>query len=308
MRVAVIDIGTNSTRLLVADVEGEKLLQVERQTRVTRLGHDLDRSGRLGADAIERVLTAARDYSETLSSLGSERTTTLATSAVRDAVNGDELIDEIRDRFGLEVDLLSGEREALLTYRGATHGRESKCGLQGQTLVIDIGGGSTEFIAGSGTKVTFHTSTRLGCVRQSERFLLDDPPGRGQLERLAAEAVEVVQSNVAGHLKDSTVTEAIAVAGTATSLAAIDQELDPYDPAKVHGYHISLDSCRAILGRLAALPLAERIKIAGLHPDRAPTIVAGVVILVAAMETLSLDRVMASENDILHGAAFEIAA
>ncbi len=307
MRVAVIDIGTNSTRLLVADVEGEKVEEIERLTRVTRLGHNVDKSGRLDADAVARVMSALADYAEKISSHGCERTFTVATSAVRDAANCDEFVDEVRSRFGLHVDVLSGERESLLTYQGTTHGREAKSGSKGQTLVIDIGGGSTEFIAGQGTDISFFASTQLGSVRHSERSLLDDPPNRDQLDRLIAEAKGIVQSSVTAHLTEP-ISGAIAVAGTATSLAAIDQELEPYDPDRVHGYQVTLEACRSILDRVAAQPLAERIEIVGLHPGRAPTIVAGMAILVASLEALKLDSVEVSENDILHGVALEIAS
>ncbi len=307
MRVSVIDIGTNSTRLLVADVEGMKLEEIERTTRVTRLGHDVDRSGRLDADAVARVMSALEDYTERISAHHCERTLTVATSAVRDAVNRDEFVDQVRSRFGLDVVVLSGERESLLTYRGATHGHDAKSGSNGQTLVIDIGGGSTEFIAGSGADVSFHTSTQLGCVRHSERSLLDDPPSTDQLNRLATEAKEIVQSSAADHLKQP-ISNAIAVAGTATSLAAIDQRLHPYDPSHVHGYRITLETCRSILECLVAVPLAERAEIVGLHPDRAPTIVAGTAILTASMEVLGLGSVEASEHDMLHGAALANAA
>ncbi len=302
MRIGVIDIGTNSTRLLVADVEGDRLEEVERCTSVTRLGHGVDRTGRLDEDAISRVLNVIGEYGEKLSSHGCKRTIAVATSAVRDAANGRQFTDEIESRFGLPVEVLSGEREASLTFRGATHDLDRESGRATQTLVIDIGGGSTEFVAGSNSDISFYVSTQLGCVRHSERFLEGDPPDRGRLDRLCEDVKATVESSVVGSFAEP-ISEAIAVAGTATSLAAIDQELEPYDPSRVHGYVLTLDSCRAIIDRMAGMPLAERVKIAGLHPDRAPTIVAGAAILITSMTCLQLDCVTVSEHDMMHGAA-----
>jgi exopolyphosphatase/guanosine-5'-triphosphate,3'-diphosphate pyrophosphatase len=303
MRIAVIDIGTNSTRLLVAEVEQGQVTELERQTRVTRLGEGLEASGRLSDAAMARVSDALAAYRETIDRLGGERVVAVATSAMRDAGNGPEFRDEILRRFGIEARTISGDEEARLTFLGATGGRDPG----GETLVIDIGGGSTEYVTGHpGAAPGFHTSTRMGSVRHTERHLHGDPPTSAELARLAEDARSIVEADVPVEVRER-VDAGIAVAGTATSLAAIDQELDPYDAAKVHGYRLGVARCERLVARLAGLTLAERREVAGLHPDRAPTIVAGAAILLESMRAFGLDQIEISENDILHGAALDAA-
>jgi len=299
MRVAVVDIGTNSTRLLVAEVEGEAVAELDRRTIVTRLGEGLEAAGRLADAATERVSNALAEYRDAIDDAGAERVVAVATSAMRDAENGPDFRDEIQHRFGIDARTISGDDEARLTFLGATAGRD----VGAQTLVIDIGGGSTEFVTGRpGADPDFHVSTRMGSVRQSERHLLADPPTAAELEALAEDARAIVEGNVPPEVRER-VESGIAVAGTPTSLAAIDQELNPYDPERVHGYRLGQDACARILARLAELPLERRRAVPGLHPDRAPTIVAGVVILLESMRACGLDEIEVSERDILHGAA-----
>jgi exopolyphosphatase/guanosine-5'-triphosphate,3'-diphosphate pyrophosphatase len=297
-RVAVVDIGTNSTRLLVADVADRGVTEVDRRTRVTRLGRGVDLSGQLSAEAIEAVCGVVGDYVAAYRQLGTEKVTAIATSAVRDASDGDAFIAELRERFALDARVLGGEEEARLTYLGATAGRPPSA----PTLVIDIGGGSTELIAGSGDEVTFHTSLQAGVVRHTERHISTDPPTATELEDLASD-VWGLMSEALGPHPEAHAERGIAVAGTPTSLAAIDQQLDPYDPERVHGYRLSLESIQRMLSRLASVPLSERLEVTGLHPDRAPTIVAGVVILIEVMRSFGLAEIEVSEHDILHGAA-----
>ena len=295
-RVAVIDIGTNSSRLLVADVAGGTVSPVERRSRVTRLGRGVDLSGRLSAEAIEDVCAAVGEYLEVIRELGAERVDAIATSAVRDATNGSAFIAELRERFALSARVLDGEEEARLTYMGAT----SEHAPTEPTLVVDIGGGSTELIVGTGAEISFHTSLQAGVVRHSERHLASDPPTAVELESLAADVRGLIESAVAGGVEAS---GGIAVAGTPASLAAIELELEPYDPARVHGHVLSLPSIQRMLSRLASAPLSERVTIPGLHPDRAPTIVAGVVIRIETMRAFGLEQIEASEHDILYGTA-----
>jgi exopolyphosphatase / guanosine-5'-triphosphate,3'-diphosphate pyrophosphatase len=302
MRVAVVDIGTNSTRLLIADVDGAHVTEVERRSTVTNLGRGVDHAGTLCSDAIDDVCEVIADYKACYEELGAERVMAIATSAVRDAVNGQAFIAELRERWGLEARLLTGEEEAHLTYLGATSQRPAG----EMTLVFDIGGGSTELIFGSGTEVGFHTSLQAGTIRQSERHLISDPPDPHELEDLAAEVRGLVARAFDDQGTGSAV-HAIAVAGTPTSLAAIDQELEPYDPKRVHGYRLRLRAAQRMLSRLASVPLAERLKVPGLQAGRAPTIVAGVVILVQVMRAFGLDEIEVSERDILHGSALSAA-
>jgi exopolyphosphatase/guanosine-5'-triphosphate,3'-diphosphate pyrophosphatase len=285
-RVAVIDIGTNSTRLLVAEVEAGQMVELERRTMVTRLGEGVDASGRLSQEAMDRVAEAIAGYREIIDRLEANRVVAVATSAMRDAENGTAFRRFLEQRFGIDARTISGDEEARLTFLGATAGRRD----DSETLVIDIGGGSTEYVVGvPGETPGFHDSTAMGSVRHTERFLHGDPPTHGELEALAQDVRETVP--------DVRAEQAIAVAGTATSLAAID------GADEVHGYRMSLASCERILAKLAALPVAERRHVRGLHPDRAPTIVAGVVILVESIRAVGLDEIEVSDADILHGAA-----
>src|SRR4051794_28616753 len=224
VRVAVVDIGTNSTRLLIGDVEGTSVTEVERRTTVTNMGRGVDHTGLICTDAVDDVCTVIADYRARYEEMGAERAMAIATSAVRDAVNGQAFIAELRERFALDARLLTGEEEANLTYLGATAHRPD----EGSTLVFDIGGGSTELIVGSGTRVGFHTSLQAGTIRQSERPLTTDPPDSRQLEDLADEIRNLIDRAIAAD-PQANAARAIAVAGTPTSLAAIDQGLEPYD-------------------------------------------------------------------------------
>ena len=285
--VAVIDIGTNTTRLLVAERDqGGDLVELERRTIITRLGQGVDATGRLADQAMDRVSEAIASYREIIDRVGAERIVAVATSAMRDAENGPDFREYLNKRFGVDARTISGDEEARLTFLGATAGRND----DRETVVIDIGGGSTEYVVGRPAEdPSFHTSTQMGSVRHTERFLKNDPPETEELQALAEDVRSIVPDVRAEH--------AIAVAGTATSLAAID------GAEEVHGYRLTLGACERITAMLAAMPLEDRKAVKGLHPDRAPTIVAGAVILTESVRTLSLDEVEISDRDILHGAA-----
>ena len=299
----MIDIGSNSTRMLVADVEDGRLGEVDRRTNVTRLARGVDLSGRLSSEAIEAVCDTVGGYVARYEELGTAGpATVIATSAVRDAENGSAFIAELRERFALSPRILDGDEEAALTYRGAT----SEETPAEPTLVVDIGGGSTELVVGRNGGVGFHTSLQLGVVRHTERYVSSDPPGAAELEALADDVRGLLDDELAAQ-SGAQADRGIAVAGTPTSLAAIDLELDPYDPERVHGHTVALGEIQRMLSRLAAMPLTERTEVPGLHPDRAPTIVAGTVILVEVMRCFGLDEIRVSERDILHGAALEAA-
>jgi exopolyphosphatase/guanosine-5'-triphosphate,3'-diphosphate pyrophosphatase len=304
MRVAVVDLGTNTTRVLVADVDDGHVHELERRTKVTRLGEGVDSTGRLADGAVERVAETLAEYKAIIDELGPERTIALATSATRDAENGAEFRQMLHDRFGLDAHIIPGEEEARLTFLGATAARPRG---SGPFVVIDIGGGSTEYVVGvAGEDPSFRVSTQAGSVRQTERHLKEDPPSDEDLLTLRAAIRSIVEAAIPPDVREQ-ITSGIAVAGTATSLAAIDQQLDPYDPDKVNGYPLWLDACERMLGELASIPLEERRQVTGLHPDRAPTIIAGAAILVESMRALRLASVEVSEADILHGAALDLA-
>ncbi len=305
MRVGVVDIGTNSTRLLVADVADDGgLTERRRRSKVTRLGDRLGQTGVLNEDAMERVLATVREYRAILDEEGAERTVAVLTSAVRDAANGEDFLARVRAQSdGLDARVIGGDEEARLTFRGATS--ERAAGDATPTLVIDVGGGSTELVVGSADEVSFHVSTQAGVVRHTERHLATDPPTPGELRALAEDVRSVYAEAVPTAVR-RTAGAAIAVAGTATSLGAIDLDLEHCSPDSVHGHVVSLATCRRILERLVALPDAERRTVRGLHPDRAPTIVAGVVMVIEALELFGLDATAVSDHDILRGAALEV--
>jgi exopolyphosphatase / guanosine-5'-triphosphate,3'-diphosphate pyrophosphatase len=303
VRVAVVDIGSNSTRLLVADVTADgALTEVERRTKVTRLGDRVDQTGRLAPEAMERVLAALGEYRALIDRHGASATVAVLTSAVRDAANGADFTARVRDDYGLDARTIPGDEEARLTFLGATSERPPDDATP--TVVIDIGGGSTELVVGTGHEVGFHVSTQAGVVRHTERHIRTDPPRAAELDALAADVRASFEQAVPAEIRERT-RAAIAVAGTATSLGAIDLDLECLDPNHVHGHRLSVGACAAILERLAGLPERERRQVRGLHPDRAPTIVAGVVMLIEALRAFGLDSTEVSDHDILRGAALE---
>jgi exopolyphosphatase / guanosine-5'-triphosphate,3'-diphosphate pyrophosphatase len=280
VRVAAVDLGTNSTRLLVADVNGE-LTEVVRRLVITRLGEGVDERRKLLPLPIARVRNVLSEYRRELESLGAERTLAIATSAVRDAENGEAFLGEIEWSYGFATRLLSGDEEAELTLRGIGS-------VDAGTLVVDIGGGSTELQV-TGTEL--RTSLDIGCVRLTERF---------------GEDVSAIRAHVRGLLPELEAEHAIGVAGTVTTIAALDLGLEAYDPERVHGHSISNESVHAQTGRLASLTLDERTAV-GVEPGRAGVIVAGAAILTEIVDRYRLNAIRASERDILHGAALAAA-
>ena len=289
MRVAAVDLGTNTTRLLVADVADGRLDEVHRETRITRLGEGVDARKRLLPVAIARVRNVLSDYRRTLEGLGAERTLAVATSAVRDAENGEALLGEIEWSYGFATRLVTGEEEAQLTRRGVQPAPGA--------LVLDIGGGSTELLVDD-----YHASLDMGSVRFTERFMHTDPPDPGELEECARAVRELLEERV-----DVSPQRAVGVAGTVATLAALDLGLDAYDRERVHGHRLTLDAARTQLERLAALPLPQRREVRALDPDRAPVIVAGAVILTETLAHFGLGAIEVSERDILDGIALAAA-
>jgi exopolyphosphatase/guanosine-5'-triphosphate,3'-diphosphate pyrophosphatase len=303
VRVAVVDVGTNSTRLLIADVDGDgTVAELDRRSIVTRLGQGVDATGELAEEAVERVVAVLADYRRAIDEHGAQRTVAVLTSAVRDARNGARFVDRVRDEFGLDARTIAGDEEARLTFLGATS--ERSAGAPAPVVVIDIGGGSTEYVVGDGTRLLFHVSTQSGAVRQTERHLHSDPPTAGELAALRREVRATIEEAVPAEVRART-RAAIAVAGTPTSLAAIDQKLERYGPDRVHGYVLPLERVREQLQQLSAMTDAQRREVRGLHPARAPTIVAGAAHLVEALTAFDLDSTEVSEHDILRGAALE---
>jgi exopolyphosphatase/guanosine-5'-triphosphate,3'-diphosphate pyrophosphatase len=294
-RVAAVDLGTNSTRLLVADVEGGRLDEIARRLTITRLGEGVDERRKLLPLPVARVRNCLAEYRRELEALGATRTLAIATSAVRDAENGEAFLGEIEWSYGFETRLLDGSEEAALMYRGVSAGRAIADG----TLLVDIGGGSTELVLGSNGGVTASTSLDVGCVRVTERFLESDPPSSAELGAAAAHVRALLPAYAASH--------AIGVAGTVTTLATLDLGDAEYDPQRTHGHRIPFTSVERELERLAPLTLEERLHVPGIEPGRAPVIVAGLVVLREIVSAYGLEEIEVSERDILHGAALAAA-
>jgi exopolyphosphatase / guanosine-5'-triphosphate,3'-diphosphate pyrophosphatase len=324
MRAAVVDIGTNSTRLLIGEVDKDgKIEELVRRSRVTRLGAGVDAAGRLAPDACARLYKVLADYRAEIDAHAPSDTRNapypnlaVMTSAVRDAANGRELAERVKADYGLDAKILSGGEEARMTFLGAMSGQPAGASAAGgtgtageaePTVVIDIGGGSTEFIVGSNGEAGFYGSLAAGVVRMSERHIESDPPKPSELQALATDARAVYKAGLPESERKA-VGRGIAVAGTATAAAAIDQELEPYDRTRVHGYRLLLATVEMLLARLADMDEARRREVVGLDPDRAPTIVAGMVLLSEAMRAFGLDEVEVSEHDILHGGLLTLAS
>lgn len=301
MRVAAIDMGTNSTRLLVADVADGRIETVRRESRVTGLGRGVEISGQLSTEAIESVLAAIGDYLAIAVDVGAVETFAFATSAARDATNSEAFIAELRERFDLSSRVLSGAEEAELTYLGA-RGSCADC----ETVIIDIGGGSTELVVGAGGEPTFNASLQLGVVRHTERHLHTDPPQTNELESLSDDVGSTIDAELATH-PGLRADRGVAVAGTPAILAAMDLGLERVDYEQIEGHELELATVQKLCSRLSSLPLEERRTERGVDPDRAPTIVAGVIILIKAMRAFALQRITVSERDILFGAALRTA-
>jgi exopolyphosphatase / guanosine-5'-triphosphate,3'-diphosphate pyrophosphatase len=294
-RVAAVDLGTNSTRLLVADVEGEQLEEVARELTITRLGEGVDERRKLLPVPIARVRNCLAEYRRRVEQLGATRTLAIATSAVRDAENGEAFLGEIEWSYGFTTRLLDGLEEAAMTYRGVTAGRPS---LE-DTLIVDIGGGSTELVVGSNGRPAAAHSLDVGVVRLTERYLRSDPPAKPELAAAGAFVRALLPPLEARH--------GIGVAGTVTTLATLDLGLDVYDPERTHGHRLSREAVQEQLERISALTNAERLELSAIEPGRAPVIVAGLVILSEVVCAYGLEEVEVSERDILHGAAFAAA-
>ena len=301
-RVGAIDLGTNSTRLLVADVEDGRIRELERDVRVTRLGEGVDERRRLLPVPIARVRNVLSDYRRTLESHGADRTLAIATSAVRDAENGEAFLGEVEWSYGFSTRLLSGDDEALLTFRGVTADRSLAAG----TVILDVGGGSTEIVLGGPDDVGWHDSLDIGSVRLTERHLRSDPATSRELDECAVAVRAVLAERVPPEVR-ADARALVGVAGTITSLAALDLDLAEYDRERVHGHVLDRDALQRQLERLAAAPLSERRQIRPLDPERAPVIVAGAVIAREALAFFSVDALEASERDILDGAALAAA-
>jgi exopolyphosphatase/guanosine-5'-triphosphate,3'-diphosphate pyrophosphatase len=304
VRVAAIDCGTNSVRLLVADHDNDRMTDLTRRMEIVRLGQGVDRTGRLAPEAIERTRVALAGYADEIAAHGADRTRMVATSATRDAANGEDFHAMVCATLGQAPEVVSGDEEARLSFTGAVRG------LPGDTtapyLVVDIGGGSTEFVLGE-QAVRHAVSVDIGCVRMTERHLTADPPGTDQVAAATADveaavdrALRVVPGREAGTL--------VGLAGSVTTVAALALGLDAYRPERIHHARIARTDVARVSAELLAMTHDERLRLPVMHPGRADVIGAGALILRVIMDRVGADAVVASEHDILDGIAWSLVA
>ncbi|MFJ8362988.1 exopolyphosphatase [Streptomyces sp. NPDC093984] len=311
-RVAAIDCGTNSIRLLVADADPDtgELVDLERRMTIVRLGQGVDRTGRLAPEALERTFAACREYAEVIGKHGAERVRFVATSASRDAENRDEFVRGVVDILGVEPEVISGDQEAEFSFTGATRELMGRTDLATPFLVVDIGGGSTEFVVGDG-HVRAARSVDIGCVRMTERHLVRDgvvadPPTEEQIAAIRSDieaALDLAEQTVP--LREAHTL--VGLAGSVTTVSAIAQDLPEYDSTRIHHSRISHDRVREITSALLHSTHAERAAIPSMHPGRVDVIGAGALVLLAIMERIDATEVVVSEHDILDGIAWSIA-
>ncbi|GIG58451.1 hydrolase [Longispora fulva] len=300
-RVAAIDCGTNSVRLLIADTDGETLTDLRREMRIVRLGEGVDRTGRLSEAAIERTRVALVEYAAMIAELGADRIRMCATSASRDAANAADFTAMVRDTLGVEPEVVTGDEEARLSFTGAARGLTA----EPPYLVVDIGGGSTEFVVGS-TDVEAAISVDVGCVRMTERHLHSDPASTPELAAALVDITGTVDRALA-HVGGGRGVTLVGLAGSVTTVTAISLGLDGYDSSRVHHAVVPYADVARVSAELAAADHEERLAIPVMHPGRADVIVAGALILRTIMERTGADSVIASESDILDGIAWSLA-
>lgn len=308
-RVAAIDCGTNSIRLLVADADpatGE-LVDLDRRMTIVRLGQDVDRTGRLAPEALERTFAACREYAAVIADHGVDRTRTrfVATSASRDAENRDAFVRGVLDVLGVEPEVITGDQEAEFSFTGATRELTGRADLEKPYLVVDIGGGSTEFVVGA-DRVEAARSVDIGCVRLTERHRLADPATQADITALRAD-IAAALDRAEERVPLGEARTLVGLAGSVTTVAAIALGLTTYDSAAIHHSRIPFDVVREITTTLLSSTHAERATIPVMHPGRVDVIGAGALILLTIMERTGAEEVVVSEHDILDGIGWSIA-
>ncbi|ORT58472.1 Ppx/GppA phosphatase family protein [Streptomyces sp. CB03238] len=303
-RVAAIDCGTNSIRLLVADVDpaSGEVTDLDRRMTIVRLGQGVDRTGRLAPEALERTFAACREYAAVIKEYGAERLRFVATSASRDAENRDDFVRGVMDILGVEPEVISGDQEAEFSFTGAT--KELKDAGAGEYLVVDIGGGSTEFVVGD-LHARAARSVDIGCVRLTERHVRSDPPSEAEVAAIRADveaALDLAEETVP--LRDAETL--VGLAGSVTTVAAIALGLAEYDSAAIHRSRIRYEQVAEVTARLVASSHDERSAIPVMHPGRVDVIVSGALVLLAVMERIGAREVVVSEHDILDGIALSL--
>jgi exopolyphosphatase/guanosine-5'-triphosphate,3'-diphosphate pyrophosphatase len=305
-RVAAIDCGTNSIRLLIADVDPHtgQITDIDRRMIIVRLGEGVDRTGEFSAAALERTFAACEEYASVISAAHVEKLRFIATSASRDVANRAVFISGVRERLGVEPQVISGDEEARLSFDGAVGALDPHLAPEPR-LVVDIGGGSTECVLGDEAPTSAH-SVNIGCVRMTERHLHDDPPSADQIAATSAD-ISAALDEVAKHVPLSSAASMIGLAGTVTTVSAIAHDLPVYDPAVLHGSVISAEQIDQVLRRLMSMSRDERAALAVMHPGRVDVIVGGTLVLQAVLARTGLNQVVVSEADILDGIARSMA-
>lgn len=301
MRVAAIDCGTNSIRLLIADISNGKFHEVKRDMEIVRLGQGVDQTGQFHPDAIARTLNAVDKFASEISKRGVERIRFCATSATRDATNRDLFVSGVKERLGIEPEVISGEEEARLSFSGAT--RELPDSLD-PFLVIDIGGGSTEFVLGH-REVSAAKSVNIGCVRMAERHFVHDPASNQEIESARTDIKSAI-AEAANVVKIKEAKTLVAVAGTATTVAAAALELEQYDRYAIHLSRISAQRTHEVTQMFLQMTRAERASLGYMHPGRVDVIGAGSLVLSEIMNETGAKEFLASEADILDGMAWSL--
>jgi exopolyphosphatase/guanosine-5'-triphosphate,3'-diphosphate pyrophosphatase len=303
-RVAAIDCGTNSIRLLIADLDGGRLTDVVRRMEIVRLGAGVDRTGRFADDALARTLAALDGYAVEIRRHAAERVRMVATSATRDATNRDVFIEGVRRRIGVAPDVVSGDEEAELSFAGATSELDT-ASFPAPYLVCDIGGGSTEFVLGDVVGVHAARSVDVGCVRMTERHLHDDPPSSGQVDAATRDVEAAVQLASTTVPLQSAAT-LVGLAGSVTTVTALALGLDRYDPDRIHHARVSRADVERVTSMLMSMTHDERAGLPVMHPGRVDVIAAGALVLDVVMSVGGFDSVVASEHDILDGIALSL--
>ena len=302
MRVAAIDCGTNSIRLLIADIDGNNFREIVRDMEIVRLGQGVDQTGQFHPDAIARTLAAVDKFAAEIAKRGVEKIRFCATSATRDATNRHLFVDGVRERLGIELEVISGDEEAALSFAGAIKDLDPS---NGPFLVVDIGGGSTEFVFGTST-VEAARSVNIGCVRMSERHFASDPATPEQIEAARTDIQEAI-AQAAAVVPITKAKTLVAVAGTATTVAAAALELPEYDRYAIHLSRISAQQTHDAATMFATKTREQRISLGYMHPGRVDVIAAGSLVLSEIMKATGATEFVASESDILDGMAFSLA-
>jgi len=300
-RVAAIDCGTNSIRLLIADLTDGGLREITRRMEIVRLGQGVDRTGRFADDALTRTFAALEDYAAAVDEAKADRVRMVATSATRDAANRDVFVDGVRSRLGVAPDVVTGAEEAQLSFAGATADL-SDAQWPGPYLVCDIGGGSTEFVLGDAAGVRGASSVDIGCVRMTERHLHDDPPTEAQVEVATAD-IDAAVAQVGRVLDLRAARTLVGLAGSVTTVTALALDLPGYDPVRIHHARIPAEDVHRVTATLLKATREQRAALPVMHPGRVDVIGAGALVLDRILVQGGFDSVVASEHDILDGIA-----